>query len=383
MSKYSSRSFVDAENKLVGPDVFITPEMKRARWKGGKELPLTKANRSKFLDSVLAEHGRAIYTFKRDDNVVIHPVTGEEITYEPKKTHEDYPKWKDLIENFEYDADNARWVPKAEAEAESKKQPDVITEHKKELEEAKKSSTLRPLKSYERKGASGLPLPPLPEPKTKTEAPEDFPLPDPMVLFDPPVDKPFTGRRRTLHRQRYGKELSERLAEGLKTGEFDTVGEKDVKRRGKLGLTDDQSTLFLKKELAKTIESNIAADKDYYKKDENLDELENIFSIGEQIDPWSGNMSQANIERYISKVENRKPTRQEIYEQGKAELARKHAARFGDSWEPPVPLPRVTLTPRPDARVEPDQRRATVGAPTRSRHGVGTAPRSYWTGKIL
>ena len=121
--------------------------------------------------------------------------------------------------------------------------------------------------------------------------------------------------------------------------------------------------------MAKTIEGNIAADKDYYKKAENLDELENIFAVGKQIDDplWGGNMDEANIERFISKIENRKPSKQEIYEKQKAELSRRHASRFGDrAWEPPVPSPRTILIPHPDARVEPEQRRAAVGASTRS-----------------
>ena len=88
--------------------------------------------------------------------------------------------------------------------------------------------------------------------------------------------------------------------------------------------------------MAKTIEDNIAADKDYYKKADNLDELENIFAVGKQIDDplWGGNMSQANIERFISKIENRKPSKQDIYEEGKARLARLHASRFGPAaWD--------------------------------------------------
>jgi len=303
---YNSPYFVDEENKVVGPEVFITPEMADAGWKGGKTVKLTNSNAKKFLAPIKRIQQRLSYpliTAKTKD-----PKTGEEID-EP-----DYAK------THNWDAEKKKWVPK------EVKEPDYGYD----IEAEKASRAERGLP--ERISIREQPLPAWTDPTyTGPAVAPDLPFP---IERKPKPVTPLTGRRRALHRQRYGKELSGRLSEGLKTGKFNTVNEEDEARRKKLALTDDQSTLFLKKELARTIEDNIAADKDYYKKADNLDELENIFAIGEQIDPWSGNMTQANIERFINKIETRKPSKQEIYEQGKARLARQHASRFGPApWD--------------------------------------------------
>lgn len=371
---YNSPYFIDEDNKVVGPEVFITPEMREDKWKGGKTAKLTNSNAKKFLAPIKSIQQRL--THPPIPAKIKDPKTGKDIL-EPDyaKTHdwdEKKKKWvpkkgKEPVERGTPPRDKRTW---GDRKPSPPKHPKGHPEAGKRIDPPRgifpKGHPLEGKKKYAPRGAEGF------------EQADPAP---PVVLRGEKTTDPLTGRRRTLHRQRYGKELSGRVAEGLKTGKFDDAGPEDAARRQKLALTNDQSSLFLKKELAKTIEGNIAADKDYYKKAENLDELENIFAVGKQIDDplWGGNMDEANIERFISKIENRKPSKQEIYEKQKAELSRRHASRFGDrAWEPPVPSPRTILIPHPDARVEPEQRRAAVGASTRSR--VGGAPRSYWTG---
>lgn len=298
---YNSPYFIDEDNKVVGPEVFITPEMREDKWKGGKTAKLTNSNAKKFLAPIKGIHQRL--THPPIEAKIKDPKTGKDIL-EP-----DYAKTHD------WDEKKKKWVPK------KGKEP----VYDPEAEKARRAERGLP----ERISIRDEPLPEWTDPTYVGKPAKTPDIPFPSRGKPKPVT-PLTGRRRTLHRQRYGKELSGRVAEGLKTGKFDDAGPEDAARRQKLALTNDQSSLFLKKELAKTIEGNIAADKDYYKKAENLDELENIFAVGKQIDDplWGGNMDQANIERFISKIENRKPSKQEIYEEGKARLARQHASRF-------------------------------------------------------
>ncbi len=278
---------------LVGEDVLVTAAQRARGWIGGKDT---------------ADNANATYPDPTPIRPKIRdPKTGKEID-EP-----DYAKTHD------WDEKKKKWVPK------KGKEPVYDLE----AEKARRAERGLP----ERISIRKEPLPEWTDPTYVGKPAKTPDIPFPSRDKPKPVN-PLKGRRRTLHRQQYGKELSGRLSEGLKTGKFDTVGAEDVARRQRLALTDDQSTLFLKKELAKTIEDNIAADKDYYKKADNLDELENIFAVGEQIDPWSGNMTEANIERFINKIETRKPSKQEIYEEGKARLARQHASRFGPAaWD--------------------------------------------------
>ena len=328
---YNSPYFVDDENKVVGPEVFITPEMADAGWKGGKTVKLTNSNAKKFIAPIKRIHQRLSYpqiTPRTKD-----PKTGKEIDEPDYATTHNWDaekkKWvpketKELKKTHNWDAKRKKWVPKETIYG--PQEPDYGYD----IEAEKASRAERGLP--ERISIRKQPLPAWTDPTyTGPAVAPDLRFP---IERKPKPVTPLTGRRRALHRQRYGKELSGRLSEGLNTGKFDTVNEEDEARRKKLALTDDQSTLFLKKELARTIEDNIAADKDYYKKADNLDELENIFAVGEQIDPWSGNMTQANIERFINKIETRKPSKQEIYAQGKARLARQHASRFGPApWD--------------------------------------------------
>ena len=142
------------------------------------------------------------------------------------------------------------------------------------------------------------------------------------------------GRERSLARQVFAKELTGDLPGALTGAEGNLLNKEATARARKLGLSDDQVAGFLKKELAKSIEGDLSADADFYKKGENLGRFQQIKKMGTSL-----GVGADKLEKFIGGIESRRakdasgkgfPSK-EKYEAQRAELARRHSARMGDS----------------------------------------------------
>ena len=143
------------------------------------------------------------------------------------------------------------------------------------------------------------------------------------------------GRERSLARQVFAKELSGDMPGALSGAEEGgLLGRESTARARKLGLSDDQVSGFLKKELAKGIKGDLSADADFYKKGDNLDRFQQIKGMGTSL-----GVGGDKIEKFIGGIESQRakdasgkgfPSK-EKYETQKAELAQRHSARMGDS----------------------------------------------------
>ena len=210
------------------------------------------------------------------------PTEGKGKDGEP--TEEDWKRYDELMKSREWDEEKEKWVAKPK------------TSHFADLYEKQQQE------------------------RAAQEAMPDY--------FEP-------SRERSLARQVFAKELSGDMPGALSGAEEGgLLGRESTAKARKLGLSDDQVSGFLKKELAKSIKGDLSADADFYKKGDNLGRFQQIKGMGTSL-----GVGGDKLEKFIGGIESQHakdasgkgfPSK-EKYEAQKAELAQRHSARMDDS----------------------------------------------------